>query len=145
MGLFDAFKKKAKVEFSRNEDAIITLMLAIGSLDGDLDNDEIQSLIGIAQINRSLANASLREAFDVAVKYLKVNGAAQSAVDAFTYLPHELHATALGFACLVALADGVVTAEEESKLMELAQVSSLSEEEAQAVLNTSIAVMRSIH
>lgn len=145
MGLFDAFKKKQKVEFTCNEDAIVTLMVAIGSLDGDLDQNEIQALIGIAQINSSLANASLRSSFELAVKYLKVNGAGQSAVDAFTYLPEELHATALSFACLVTLADGIVTAEEESKLMELSQVSSLSEEESQAIINVSMALMKSLN
>lgn len=145
MGLFGGFKKKQKVEFTCNEDAIVTLMVAIGSLDGDLDQNEVQALIGIAQINSSLANASLRDSFELAVKYLKLNGAAQSAVDAFTYLPEELHATALTFACLVTLADGIVTEEEESKLMELAGVSCLSEEESEAIINVSMALMKSLN
>lgn len=145
MGLFDAFKKKQKVEFTCNEDAIITLMVAIGSLDGDLDQNEIQALIGIAQINRSLGNAPLRSSFELAVKYLKVNGAGQSAVDAFTYLPEELHATALSFACLVTLADGIVTEEEDAKLMELAQVSSLGEEDSKAIINISMALMKPLN
>jgi hypothetical protein len=73
---------------------------------------------------------------------LKANGAEQSAVDSFSYLPNELHATALSFACLVAMADGIVTAEEENKLMELAQVSSLGEDESQVVIRTCIAIMK---
>jgi tellurite resistance protein len=142
MGFFDSFKKKQNLEFVRNEDAIVTLMLAIGSLDGELDQDEVNALIGLANINPSLAQASLRSSFEFAIKHLKANGAAQSAVDSFSYLPSELHATALSFACLVAMADGIVTAEEENKLMELAQVSSLGEDESQVVIRTCIAIMK---
>lgn len=144
MGLFDSFKKRPALEFQSKEDAIVTLMVAIGSLDGELDQDEVNALIAMASINNSLANVSLEDAFRFAVKYIRSNGPEQSAVDAFGYLPDENHATALSFGCLVALADGVVTAEEEQTLMELAEISVLNEEEAQAVIHTSMAIMQQI-
>ncbi|MBJ6612035.1 MAG: TerB family tellurite resistance protein [Candidatus Thiothrix moscowensis] len=144
MGFFDSFRKQQKPEFTCNEDAVITLMVAMGSIDGELDQNELLALVGLARVNTSLNGASLERSFQFAVKYLKANGAAQSAVDAFSYLPGELHATALSFACLVTMADGVVTNEEESKLMELAEVSSLSEAESQAVINTCIAIMKPV-
>ena len=144
MGFFDSFKKKQTLEFTRNEDAIVTLMLAIGSLDGELDQNEVNALIALANINPSLAGASLRSSFEFAIKHLRANGAEQSAGDAFSCLPAEVHATALSFACLVAMADGIVTAEEENKLMELAQISSLGEDESQAVIRTCIAIMKPV-
>ncbi|MCX7946623.1 MAG: tellurite resistance TerB family protein [Hydrogenophilus sp.] len=141
MGLFDLFKKSQTVEFSNNAEAILALMLAIGSIDGELDRDEVMALVGIAQLNRSLAGSDLQRAVDSALRYLKNKGPGQTAVDALGFLPAELHATAFAFASLVAMADGVVTEEEEQKLMELAEQSSLDEETARAVVRVATALM----
>jgi len=145
MGFFDGFKKKATLDFTSNAEAITTLMLAISSLDGEIDNSEIVTLVSIANINPALEKDDIKESFNFAVKYINRNGGGESAVDAFNFLDTSMHGTAFSYACMVALADGVVTDEEEDTLMELAEISSLSDEETQTIISTSKFLMTPIY
>lgn len=144
MGLFDSFKKKTTLEFTNEVQAISTLMLSIASLDGELDSSEVHALIGIGAINPMLNPDSLEAGFNFAVKYIQRNGPEQSAVDAFTYLPEDNHETAFSYACLVAMADGVVTEEEEQTLTELAEVSAIEDEDVHRIIQTCTGIMRPI-
>lgn len=144
MGLFDGFKKKSTLDFSSNIEAIATLMVAIGSLDGDLDDEEISTVVAIANINPGMSTELIDESFSFSSKYILANGAEQSAVDAFNFLPDALHGTAFSYACMVALADGVVTAEEEETLIELAGLSSLDEDDTSKIIAACSAIMTPI-
>lgn len=143
MGLFDSFKKKEVLSFSDDAQALIALMVAVGSLDGELDEDELQALVAIASINSSVLGDELKSSFEFAGKYVLANGAEQSAVDVFGFLTDDLHMTAFSFACLVAMADGIITAEEEQTLIELAGISCLSEDESGSVIATCTSIMKS--
>jgi tellurite resistance protein len=125
MGLFDGFKRKTQLDFSTNEDAFATLMIAVANLDGEFDEEEVDTLIALAIINPALKQVDMNACFNFGSKYVSQNGAAQSAVDVFTFLDSELHQTAFTYACMVAMSDGVVTEEEENTLSELAEVAEL--------------------
>ena len=144
MGFFDSFKKKATLDFTSSTEAITTLMLAISTLDGEIDESEMLALSAIININPTLNPQDVNDSLNFAIKYINRNSSAESAVDAFNFLDATLHGTAFSYACMVALADGVVTDDEENILMELAGISSLSEEETHAIISTSKLLMTPI-
>lgn len=139
MGLFDAFRSATTPTFN-SQQAIMTIVLAAVKADGQVSREEVMRVRAMCSLSPIFASNSSDQ--DVAVINFADNVTTQmgdqaiaKAVEALT---PELRETAFAFACDMVLADGILAADEERFIANLADKCSISESVGKAVIMTTL-------
>jgi uncharacterized tellurite resistance protein B-like protein len=147
MGLFD--KYKIQVGPDAPLDPKVALMMVVVSAikcDGNFAEEEFTRLRAMCTMSpifaRDTAEQDL-EVFDTANTALNALGD-QALSRAVAGLPPHLRDTAFAFACDMVMADGKVATEEEKHMEKLAQALELSEQNAEAIIYTTLARHRTL-
>ncbi len=135
MGLFDSFKTKTQPTFNTQK-AVMTIVVAAVTADGHVSDEEVGRLRSMCA-RSPIFSANTKEE-DNAVIDFAVNVNEQLGTDAIKRaaeaLKPELRETAFAFAIEMVVADGLVGADEEAFIGQLAGTLGISEEIGQAVI-----------
>lgn len=134
MGLFSAFKsEKSEIEFLDDNDAKVTLLTAVSLLDGDIDNEEAEMLPLMKAMCVGLD--MLEHSNDDFADLIEDHSVPEIVSAAFNYIDPQTHKTVYFAACMIAMADGEVDANEEAALLDMASLSpNISEEESSQIV-----------
>mgnify|MGYP003671531396 CR=1 FL=1 len=144
MGLFDALKKKVtgEIELQSNQEALDILLYAVASIDGEIEDEELGTVIALAHMYKEVAGVDNDIDVEVIAAHLETYGAAQAIHNTFEHLPEALHETAFAYACMVAIADGEISQEEENVLIEVADLTdAISIERASEIISVTSSLM----
>ena len=139
MGLFDKLRGSSAVTFNPQQ-ALMTIVVAAVKADGHVSDDEIRRIRSLCLLNPLFATNSTEQ--DNAIFRFADNTThqlgAQAVAMAAAALPSALRETAFAYACDMVLADGIVTADEEHTIIDLAEKLGVTEELAHAIVTTTI-------
>lgn len=140
MGLFDGLKNKTQPQFNTQK-AVMTIVVSAVAADGNASDEEISRLRSMCA-RSPVFSANTREqddaVIDFAVNVISQMDTASLLNAAAGALTPELKETAFAFAVEMVLADGMVGADEEAFISQLADALGIDEDLGRAVIQVTL-------
>lgn len=139
MSLFEKFRGSATATFNAQQ-ALMTIVVAAVKADGQVSDGEIRRIRSLCLLNPLFATNSTEQDNEI-LRFADTTThqlGDQAVALAAAALPPPLRETAFAYACDMVLADGVVTADEEHMIVDLAGKLGVSAELAHAIVTTTI-------
>lgn len=145
MGLFDIFKATNPIEFDEQK-AIMTVVISAIMADGEANDEEVDRLRSMCARSPIFSSNPIEldnKIIDFAINVIKQLGH-EAITAAAAALKQSLREVAFAFSVEVVIADGMVGADEEGFILDLARRLEISNDVANAVVLTTTIRSRSL-